>query len=100
MVRRLMRRFGVAVAGAAMVLTLSATVAFAGEVTGPPGTINNTNFTAAPANANSACAFSGLNDFNNGQTVSQVQTAADSWKYYGLPKGSPGTLGLCRGGTN
>jgi hypothetical protein len=31
--------------------------------------------------------------------VSQVQTAADSWKYYGLPKGSPGTLGLCRGGT-
>jgi hypothetical protein len=34
-----------------------------------------------------------------GQTVSQVQTAADSWKYYGLPKGSPGTLGLCRGGT-
>jgi hypothetical protein len=34
-----------------------------------------------------------------GQTVSQVQTAADSWKYYGLPKGSPGTLGLCQGGT-
>ena len=34
-----------------------------------------------------------------GQTVSQVQTAADSWKYYGLPKGAPGTLGLCRGGT-
>ena len=26
-----------------------------------------------------------------------VQTAADSWKYYGLPKGDPGTLGLCRG---
>jgi hypothetical protein len=26
-----------------------------------------------------------------------VQTAADSWKYYGLPKGAPGTLGLCRG---
>jgi hypothetical protein len=49
--------------------------------------------------ANSACAASGLNDYNNGQQVSQVQTAADSWKYYGLPKGSPGTLGLCRGGT-
>jgi hypothetical protein len=34
-----------------------------------------------------------------GQTVSQVQTAADSWKYYGLPKGAPGKLGLCKGGT-
>ena len=33
------------------------------------------------------------------QNVSQVQTAADSWKYYELPKGSLGTLGLCRGGT-
>ena len=100
MLHRLLRRFGLAVAGAAMVMTLSATAAFAGEVTGPPGTINNTNDTAAPAHANSACAFSGLNDFNNGQTASQVQTAADSWKYYGLPKGSPGTLGLCQGGTN
>lgn len=100
MLHGLLRRFGLAVAGAAMVMTLSATAAFAGEVKGPPGTINNTNDTAAPAHANSACAFSGLNDFNNGQTASQVQTAADSWKYYGLPKGSPGTLGLCRGGTN
>jgi hypothetical protein len=100
MVRRFTRRLGVAVSVAAVVLTLSTSVAFAGEVKGPPGTIDNTNRTAAPAHANSACAFSGLNDFNNGQNVSQVQTAADSWKYYGLPKGAPGTLGLCRGGTN
>jgi hypothetical protein len=57
--------------------------------------------TGALDHANSACAASGLNDLDQseGQTVSQVQTAADSWKYYGLPKGSPGTLGLCRGGT-
>jgi hypothetical protein len=76
--------------------------AFAGEVKGPPGTPNNTNETAAPTHANSACAFSGLNDLDSaeGQTVSQVQTAADSWKFYGLPKGAPGTLGLCKGGTN
>jgi hypothetical protein len=51
--------------------------------------------------ARSACAASGLNDFDlldlMGQRESQVQTAADSWKYYGLPKGAPGTLGLCRG---
>ena len=79
----------------------SAGGALAGEVKGPPGTPNNTNETGALDHANSACAASGLNDLDSteGQTVSQVQTAADSWKYYGLPKGAPGTLGLCRGGT-
>jgi hypothetical protein len=100
MARGIIKSFGVAVSVAAVVLTLSASAVFAGEVKGPPGTIGNTNNTAAPAHANSACAFSGLNDYINGQTDSQVQTAADSWKYYGLPKGAPGTLGLCQGGTN
>jgi hypothetical protein len=78
---------------------LSAAPAMAGEVKGPPGTINNVNTTGALDHARSACAASGLNDLDTstGQTVSQVQTAADSWKYYGLPKGAPGTLGLCRG---
>lgn len=73
--------------------------AVAGEVKGPPGQINNQDTTQALEHARSACAASGLNDYdpNEGQNVSQVQTAADSWKYYGLPKGSPGTLGLCRG---
>jgi hypothetical protein len=75
--------------------------AFAGEVKGPPNQPNNTNETGALAHANSACAASGLNDFDSqeGQNVSQVQTAADSWKYYGFPKGAVGRLGLCRGGT-
>src|SRR6266516_6169834 len=81
--------------------------ALAGEVKGPPGSPataqpgGNPNKTGALDHASSACAASGLNDFDStmGQTVSQVQTAADSWKYYGLPKGAPGTLGLCRGGT-
>ncbi len=89
------------------VLALAAGGAFAGEVKGPPGTLNNTNETGALKHANSACAASGLNDFDlsdpDGQTVSQVQTAADSWKFYNLPKGTPGTFlggpGLCRGGT-
>ena len=87
---------------AASVVTLMAGGAFAGEVKGPPGTLNNTNETGAPEHANSNCAFSGLNDFDavEGQQVSQVQTAADSWKFYGLPHGAPGTLGLCKGGTN
>jgi hypothetical protein len=94
------RLFG-AMAAALLVIALGASTVLAGEVKGPPGTINNTNETGALAHANSACAASGLNDLDQseGQTVSQVQTAADSWKYYGLPKGSPGTLGLCRGGT-
>ena len=82
---------------------LQAGSALAGEVKGPPGTINNTNETGALDHANSACAASGLNDFDTtdpiGQLVSQVQTAADSWRYYGLPHGAPGKLGLCRGGT-
>jgi hypothetical protein len=90
----------VAVSAAVLALTGGGT-AFAGEVKGPPGTINNTNETGALDHANSACAASGLNDLDQteGQTVSQVQTAADSWKYYGLPKGAPGKLGLCKGGT-
>jgi hypothetical protein len=90
----------VAVSGAVLALT-GGGAAFAGEVKGPPGTVNNTNEKGALDHANSACAASGLNDLDTseGQRVSQVQTAADSWKYYGLPKGSPGTLGLCKGGT-
>ena len=88
---------------ATSVVVLAAAGAFAGEVKGPPGTLNNTNETGALDHANSACAASGLNDMDlsdpMGQTVSQVQTAADSWKYYHLPKGAPGKLGLCKGGT-
>ena len=82
---------------AAAVMGLASGGAFAGEVKGPPGTLNNTNETGALDHANSACAASGLNDMDEheGQNVSQVQTAADSWKYYDLPKGFVGTA--CRG---
>jgi hypothetical protein len=81
---------------AATVASVGANAALAGEITGTGDP------TGAPGHANSACAFSGLNDFDpaEGQNASRVQTAADSWKYYGLPKGAPGKLGLCRGGTN
>ena len=84
-----------------LVFALGTSTVLAGEVKGPPNVINNTNDTGALDHANSACAASGLNDFDQteGQNVSQVQTAADSWKYYQLPKGAPGKLGLCRGGT-
>lgn len=94
------RLFAIALCAVALV-GVSAGEALAGEVKGPPGIANNTNTTGALDHANSACAASGLNDLDStsGQTSSQVQTAADSWKYYGLPKGAPGKLGLCRGGT-
>jgi opacity protein-like surface antigen len=94
------KRLFVVVASAAVLAGIGASAAFAGEVKGPPNQPNNTNVTGALDHARSACAASGLNDFDpaEGQNVSQVQTAADSWKFYDLPKGAPGTLGLCRGG--
>ena len=107
-----MKRAIVAAIGAVAFMGAGATGALAGEVKGPPGVpcgagtnnpvcVHNTNDTAALDHANSACAASGLNDMDPaaGQTVSKVQTAADSWRYYGLPHGAPGKLGLCRGGT-
>jgi hypothetical protein len=96
-----MKRLVVVAASLAMLVGPGASAAFAGEVKGPPNQPNNTNETGALAHANSACAASGLNDLDDleGQNVSQVQTAADSWKYYGLPKGAVGTFGLCKGGT-
>ena len=83
---------------AAALFAITAGIAHAGEVKGPPDTIDNTNVTAAPAHANSICAFSGLNDYNNGQTATQTQTPADSFKYYGGGHGASG--GSCKGGTN
>lgn len=97
-----MKRLFVVAASVAVLAGVGASGALAGEVKGPPGVIDNTNDTAAPAHANSDCAYSGLNDLNPafGQTVSIVQTAADSFKYYGLSPGVEGTAGLCQGGTN
>jgi len=55
MARRLTTRFGVAVSVAAMVLSLSAGAALAGEITGNGKSLE-------PLHANSICAYSGLND--------------------------------------
>lgn len=86
---------------AAALAGLGAGAAFAGEVKGPPtGGAPNTNYnTAATSHANSICVFSGLNDFQNGQTSRQTQTPKDF---------SPGDAGHgnaifpmgCRGGSN
>jgi hypothetical protein len=97
-----MKRLIVVAASIAVFGTAGATGALAGEVKGPPtGGTPATNFnTAATSHANSACVFSGLNDFINGQTDKQTQTPADG------PPGAPGhgagpefPIG-CRGGSN
>ena len=99
----LVRDFAIPVSAAAL-FAFSSFGAWAGEVKGPPRTLDNTNYTAAPANSNSNCSYSGLNDLDtsdpDGQTSSQVQTAADSFKFYGLEHGFPGRDGACQGGTN
>ena len=93
-------KFFVAVAIVAAAVVLPASGVLAGEVKGPVefGVFND-NDTGALDHARSACAASGLNDFDphEGQNEVRVQTAADSFKFYGLPKGSVGTWGLCRG---
>jgi hypothetical protein len=75
--------------------------AFAGEVTGRPGTPNvpfsgSGVRTGAPAHSESICSYNGLNDMNpeQGPISSFVQTPAN--------QGSPGDAGhgTCAGGTN
>jgi hypothetical protein len=97
----LRHRIGMTVC-AVVIAGVGAGAALAGEVKGPPtGGAPATNFnTAATSHANSACVFSGLNDYINGQTDKQTQTPAD---------GPPGAAGHgagdafpigCRGGSN
>jgi hypothetical protein len=94
----------VTAASALLLVGAASSAAIASEIKGPPGTLDSTNVTGALDHAQSACAASGLNDLDTeeGQNDSQVQTAADScadsWKFYELPQGAPGTLGLCQGG--
>jgi hypothetical protein len=97
------KRFATVVCAVAL-MGLSAGAAFAGEVKGPPtGGDPNTNYnTAATSHANSACVFSGLNDFINGQTDKQTQTPADGppgAAGHGLGPDSDFPIG-CRGGSN
>jgi hypothetical protein len=75
------RSFLVAVLCAAVFAAGSVSAALAGEVKGPPGdgttqAGGNPNATAAPAHANSICAFNGLNDYDSleGQNDFHVQS--------------------------
>ena len=111
-----MRRKVAAVICAAVVVGLGTGAALAGEVKGPPGTPNPTNpipgtsgRTAAPEHANSACAFSGLNDpiVGQGPTDTIVQTPGHFMLAGITGPGVPGhgdaSVGFptgCKGGSN
>jgi len=47
-----------------LVLALGASTVLAGEVKGPPNQIHSSNVAGALEHADSACAASGLNDFD------------------------------------
>ena len=95
------KRLGLAVSVAALVMSLSAGGALAGEVTGPPGTPDvpfsgSGQQTGAFENANSICAFNGLNDMNPDQgPIHEITQNPHN-------QGSPGDAGhgTCAGGTN
>jgi hypothetical protein len=74
-----------ATAFVAVIMALSASAAFAGEVKGPPGSVSNpgTPNTAATSNANSICVFSGLNDYVNGPTDFIVQSYGQDVRLHG-----------------
>jgi hypothetical protein len=100
MMRRTRATLVVAVFGAVLVGGGSG-AAFAGEVTGPPGTPDVAGSgsgvrTGAPAHANSICAYNGLNDMNPAQGPISVIVQTPH------TQGSPGDAGhgTCAGGTN
>jgi hypothetical protein len=96
-----MRSKLVAAICAAMLVSLPAGAALAGEVTGAPGTpgvpfSGSGVRTGAPAHSQSICSYNGLNDMNpaQGPIAVIVQTPHT--------QGSPGEAGhgTCAGGTN
>lgn len=100
-----MRRKLAAAACTAAIFALVPSTVIAGEVKGPPGTPNVPNSgsgvpTAAPDNANSICAFSGLNDMVVGEGPIDfiVQSPGQDVRTGETPPGIPGIA--CRGGSN
>jgi hypothetical protein len=95
MANRRMARFGLAVAGTAVALTVSVSVALAGELTGNGKSLE-------PLHANSICAYSGLNDDPTGidpenGPPGRTQSFGQVVKLLGPIGGVPGTE--CRGGS-
>lgn len=101
MAHALVRKLGLAVSVAALLLSMTAGAVLAGEVTGPPGKPDQPfsgsgRQTGAFANANSICAFNGLNDMNPDQgPIHEITQNPHN-------QGDPGDAGhgTCAGGTN
>jgi hypothetical protein len=69
---------------AATVLTIGASSALAGEVKGPPGSVESPGVRLNSIyHANSICVFSGLNDFVNGPTDFHVQSYGQDVRLHG-----------------
>ena len=92
-----MKRLLPVVTCAAALIGAGATSALAGEVTGPPGA---GNVTPKPVNGHSICAFSGLNDYDQGPTDFHVQSFGQDVRLHGAdPRElNPGSVGACRVG--
>lgn len=98
-----------AASAVALVATVGAGSALAGEVKGPPGSSAppaEPNQTGAVTNANSICAYSGQNDFHPPEEVGRRAEHVQNWGQ--IPQAvrtelraigeSPGAA--CRGGSN
>jgi hypothetical protein len=94
MMRGTTTRFGLAIATAAIALSLTAGAAMAGEITGNGKSLE-------PLHANSICAYSGLNDKTAGQGPVDERVQSYGWVVRsvggGVLGGIPGTA--CRGGS-
>ena len=96
MSRRIIKRIGVSVSVTVVVLSLSASTVFAGEVTG-------TGARKDMSHANSICAFSGLNDYPDGSQsgpAGRVQSYGQDVRLYGADPREFNPGDACRGGSN
>lgn len=101
MANGLLKRLGLAISVATLVLSLTAGAVLGGEITGRPGVPGEAfsgtgHQTGAFENANSICAFNGLNDMNPDQgPIDEITQNPHN-------QGSPGDAGhgTCAGGTN
>lgn len=96
MTRRTIKRLAVSISLAAVVLSLSVSAVFAGEVTG-----NGTK--KDMSHANSICAFSGLNDYPDGSQsgpAGRTQTYGQDVRLYGANPRQFNPGDACRGGSN
>jgi hypothetical protein len=96
-----MKTWFVAVVCALAVAGPSAGAAFAGEVKGPPGSVDNPGAPKDMSNPNSICSFSGLNDFINGPTDFIVQSYGQDVRLYDAhPQDGFFPGDSCQGGSN